>query len=268
MAILDSDDVYNISMLGKMYNKSIQHDLDIVICRSLQLDEKTKQITKTNWTINKQWLPQKDIFNCNDFMEYVIGFCVGWTWDKLFKRDFIEKYQLRFPALHNSEDGMFTFGALCVADKISVVDDVLVTHRTNAATRLSERRDESPECFIESAKTLKDFLEKNGKYKVVEQSFINWFVEHSYWHLDTLNLKNSHEIEIKLKSVFEEFGVFEHIESYFYYPNIYDKLKFMINNVPYCIYRSLLRVAEPASGRNSHKVLNILGIKIKIRRKI
>ena len=264
LAILDSDDIYNTSMLEKMYKKASKQDLDIVICRCSIFNQTKNHTSRTNHTIVKKYLPKKETFNCTDIPQHIIGFCIGWTWDKLYKRSFVEKYKLTFPQIHNSEDGMFVFLSLCLADRISIIKDYLVIHRINTKTQLSERRDEAPFCFIEGALALKKALEKYNIYSMVEQSYINWFVEHSFWHLDTLNLKNSHDLEVILYKLFEEMGVYNHNADYFYEYNNYEKLKFMINKIPYDVCKQISNFRN--NKNKTHQVINLFGIKIKIRR--
>ena len=54
---------------------------------------------------------------------------VGWAWDKLFLKEFVDKYHLTFQEQRTSNDLLFVFSAVVLAKKISVVPMVLAHQR-------------------------------------------------------------------------------------------------------------------------------------------
>lgn len=215
LAILDSDDNYEQSMLEKLLKLAQKNDLDIAMCRSQSLDGKTGNISPANWTIRKEMLPGKQVFNYKDLSIYNFRFCIGWSWDKLFRRDFIERNGLRFQALKSQNDALFVFCALALADKIALLDDVLVTHRRNTGTQVSERRDKNPSCFIEAISGIKKLLEGKNRFNEVEQGFDIWCVEHTIWQLNTLALSSQIVIHNQLINMLEELNVWHRPAAYF-----------------------------------------------------
>ena len=225
LIFLDSDDYFRPDMLEIMYENARQKDTDILICRSREYHEGSARYQNADFTIEKRFLPDKSIFNYRDIPEHIIGFCIGWPWDKLYRTSFIRRYHLTFPALHNSEDAAFVFTSLVLANSISVIDDQLIVHR-KTATSLENRRDEDCLCFIESARKIRNQLSTYGLYTAVERSFINWFVEQCSWQMDTLNEINSKKVLNKLTAeTFQELAIEQKDQHYFYDQANYLKLK-------------------------------------------
>ena len=263
LSILDSDDIFEPNMLEKLYNKSIATNSDIVICRCWNLDSKTNQLENIEYSLEKKYIPPKEVFNYKDIPKHIYGLCIGWSWDKLYKREFVLKHNLRFQNLRSTNDMFFVFYSLVLAERISVIDDYLIKHRINTNTQLSETRDKDPLCFILAIKKLYKALNYSGIYKEVEQSFYNWMIEFSFWHMDTL----SDEENVKLlkkklcKTVFPMLKARKRKINFYYNQSTYDRVYKLLGP-------TLLQQIFSVTNQNNHKVITILGIKIKINRNL
>lgn len=263
LSILDSDDYFEPDMLEKLYNKITSDDADIVICRCRSIDSVTGEIKPMPWTIKQNWLPSKQIFNYKDIPEYIFGFCVGWSWDKLYKREFVAKNNLKFQNLRSTNDMLFVFLSLVLAYKISVINDVLITHRYNRPNQLSETREKDPYCFITAIYALKEELEKLNLYPKLEKSFLNWCLLFCQWQTSTLSKATRKKVLKKLyQEVFNDLKVYDKPDNYFYEKYawkqlIYPKKRF---------FKHFLKLLFSLTNQNTHKVLTILGISIKFKR--
>ena len=200
--ILDSDDFLEENALLYMYNRSKSLDLDILITYSYDLDNKTGEKTLPAYHLKKQYLPSKEVFNYKDIPDYIFNFSVGWAWDKLYKKSFIERYNLRFPNLQNTEDVYFVFMSLVLADRISVIGDALITHRVNNQTQLSQSR-----------------------------GYINWIMEHTVWQYRTAKNPMSQE-KIRQKLIDEIYRIFDmkgKDEAFFYDKIAYKRMLEIFN---------------------------------------
>ena len=215
LAVLDSDDKYDLSMLQKLLDLARENDLDIAICRSQSLNNKTGKIFQTPWTLHKEMLPGKKVFNYKDLSLFNFRFSLGWSWDKLFRRDFVERNRLRFQTLKSQNDALFVFVALALADKIAVLDEILVTHREKTGTQVSELRDRNPSCFIQAIRGIKQALEERKRFSEVEQGFVIWCAEHTIWQLNTLTLSSILSIWDDLLRLLDEINVLKREPSYF-----------------------------------------------------
>lgn len=268
LAILDADDIYDVSMLEKMYCKSEELNLDINICRCRHLNNQTMGLEAMNWTLRTDYLPCK-IFNKDDIPEHIFGFCIGWSWDKLINRKFVTKNRLKFQNLRSTNDMLFVFMSLVLADRISYIDEVLCTHRYNTKTQLSETRDKDFFCFIKAIYELQRQLKKHNLYNKLEQSFVNWNTEFCFWHLNTISNLNALVLkQILIDKVFPKIDAYSKEKDYYYNINTYNRIQEF--KAAFKVHKKE-QLQNVFSVRNSddksHKVVTVSGIKFKFRNK-
>lgn len=187
----DSDDYMNENAIYKLVERAEDTQAQIVIGRSEEYRLQDATLVDMNWALRCEFLPKKPVFNYKDMGDYIFGFCVGWAWDKLYKREFIHTRGLKFQEIRSSNDLYFVFSSLVEADSISVVDSVLFYHRTQNPYSLENSRDKNPLVFFEALYALRARLIKNGTFNDVERSYVNWSLNFCFWHLQTLG-KEAH----------------------------------------------------------------------------
>ena len=136
LSILDSDDLFYPDMLLNAYLRIEEAQADIVVFRSNTYDNDLKEYKESLWTLKKEYIPS-DLFSSKDVANHIFQFCIGWTWDKLFKRDFIMSLGLRFQDIRIHNDALFVFASLVEADRIAILENILVTKRTSITTAIS-----------------------------------------------------------------------------------------------------------------------------------
>lgn len=234
--MLDSDDIYLSTMFEKMLNKAEKTNADVIVCRSSEFDSTTSTIADTWWTINISQIPNKSVFSVKDMPDFIFTAFIGWPWDKLYRRSFIEQEKLRFPILSNSEDLYFVFLSLAKAKRISVVEEVLVNHRVNRAGSVSASRAKAPLQFYESTCLLKKELKKDlSLYSLVSWGFLNWAFTYMLWNIETMDDLVGRAVQ--LKSLRE--GRFAELEIALHSPAF-----FSLEPSGYGRYLTLLREAE------------------------
>ena len=65
LLILDSDDYFELDLAEKTYSIAKENDADVVLFDTTYLDENRMHLRNYN-TLNKNALPNNDIFNCSD----------------------------------------------------------------------------------------------------------------------------------------------------------------------------------------------------------
>ncbi|MBR3913271.1 MAG: glycosyltransferase family 2 protein [Alphaproteobacteria bacterium] len=260
LSILDSDDYFDKYMLEKMYQKAKNTNSDIVICRSQELNNQTKNIMSMPYSIQQSLLPAKETFNYSDIPTSIIGFCIGWAWDKLYNREFIKKHNLYFPNLKNSEDFFFVFLSLVLAEKITIMQDIFVTHRMNNPTQLSATRNKYPLCYIEGAYLLHNELKNIKYYSNVQNSFKKWFIDHSIWQLSTLGPNAQKILLQKLQK--ESFLKLE--IPYIQQKYLYQKLSH--NSKKTNLITKIKKMLFSTQRKETKRIYTVLGIKFSIKK--
>ena len=152
LLFIDSDDYIELNTCEVLYNKVIEEKLDIVVCNFYK-DFEDGRIEKI--TIDK--------FNTTSIKENpkIINIINPSPWNKLFKKELIDKNNIRFVENKKYEDAPFFTGAIKYAKRIGQVNDYLnyyVIHN-NSETLVRDRR-----CF-----DIFDILDIiRGQYKEID----------------------------------------------------------------------------------------------------
>lgn len=166
---VDADDTLALNALENMYNQAVSSKADLVIADYDIFDEYK----------NYEVFDLVDLLKKNEVEKYDED--IIWTFslcNKLFKKEIIDKYNMRLEPLTYSEDGVFTMRFVYRSNKITTLDQVVFHYRRlhgsgNAATEnISPKkiRDyiKAHGLIIESAKEsiLRDF----PNYKTIEEA--------------------------------------------------------------------------------------------------
>ncbi len=183
---LDGDDIFDRDFLLKMHKKIVQNSSDCAICVSREF----KKNPKTKGKIHNNFpYPQ------------------GWAWDKLVKKELIEKYDLKFSSFNSSEDFLFSYGVYFLSNKIVYLDDCLVFHRIRKNS-LSKKRE--LENIFYASKELKELLIKNGVFEKRTDDFKNIVLRCLIWHyLDFKNIYKKYSVYKLIKNYENEFNILD-----------------------------------------------------------
>ncbi len=226
LSFLDSDDFFELDMLEKAWSKAHDTRADLIVFRADQYREDLEEIVHVRWTLREKELPPYRPINRHNIMGNVFKVFVGWAWDKLFSREFVERYHLKFQELRTSNDMLFVFSAIAFADNIEILDEELAHQRRNNPNSLSNTREKSWNCFHEALAALKNALVNQGIFWELEQDYINYALHFSLWHLDTITGPKKEVLFNALKNEwFKEFGVYDAPEEDFYNKKEYAKYK-------------------------------------------
>ncbi len=188
----DGDDLMKPDMLSIMLDNAEQYDSDITVCQAESFSEENKSLEKSCWAaIGKdEWGPFGAEFNVVykgvDLPYSPFFTTMGWAWDKLFRRSFIEKHNLRFQSISSTNDARFVFCAIALSERIVFIEDALVCYRKHAAS-ISATRSKSPHNALKAFESIEDELQKYPEiWTKCAQSCINWGISHLRWNYRTL----------------------------------------------------------------------------------
>lgn len=231
LSFLDADDFFEPDMLACAYQKAKEQNAQILVFGSDQYREDLNEFQKVSWTLRKHALPPYRPMNYRTFTENVFRVFVGWTWDKLFQREFVLKNSLKFQEQRTSNDLLFVFTAIVLADRIEIEEKVLAHQRRDNPESLSNTREKSWQCFYEALKALRENLVNYGLYYELEQDFINYALHFSLWNLNTIQGEKKKELYKMLKKKwFRELGITGHKKAYFYDKKEYEQYQDMMRS--------------------------------------
>ncbi len=228
LSFLDADDYFKEDMLEKMYQNAMQSSSDIVICRYAEYCENTGKTKNVDWTYADSFLETKTEFS-GSLLKHAGIFQVtkGWTWDKLFRTEFVEQCGYKFPGFRSSEDGFFVFMLLARAQKISYIDNIFVIHRVNNKNSLSRTMERNWLNGFKMLLLIKEELERSCLYEVFQQSFLNEVVEFVVWYIHSMHtLEAFKKCYLYTQMVIEsEVEVLKYESDYYYRNDLYNCYK-------------------------------------------
>lgn len=224
LSFLDADDFFEPAMLEKVVARAEEFDAQIVVFNSDQYHMDKRQFVQVPWVMLREDLPPYMPFSYRQLTGNIFLSFVGWAWDKLYCREFVEAQNLWFQEQRTTNDLLFVFSALVTAKRIAVLDEVLAHQRRGGGSSLSVTREKSWHCFYDALTALRQRLKDEGIYWELEQDFINYALHFSLWHLNSLAEPSHMLLKRMLRSSwFEELGVKGKPRSYFYSQGEYDQ---------------------------------------------
>ena len=231
LIFLDSDDIFEKTMIEELYARIYAYKSEIVICNSknfITVNGNKEFNENRNYIISNDMIKNKT-FSSFDIKKDFFNLFIWWPWDKIFKKDFITNLGLKYQNLRTSEDLFFIAAAVIKANKISFINKIFINHRMGVKSSVSNSRNIFWNDFYYALKRLKNFMKEKGLYKRFKQDFINYVAKFSIWNLETIQGISFCKLYQKLKNEWWiEFGVSKYNENYFYNKKIYKKVKYIM----------------------------------------
>lgn len=146
IGFVDSDDYVEITMYEKMYNKAIEEKSDMVEC-----DFIWKYPNKKREDIGKIYSDKK---------EAIVEARVV-AWNKIIKKDIIEKTKITFPEGLRYEDIEFFYKIVPYLNKISFVKETLVHYVQRESSIANTQNERTGEIFKVWENVLNYYIENN-----------------------------------------------------------------------------------------------------------
>lgn len=183
----DSDDYFDPRALSRMYRQIRRDKADICVCGGKQYYEERELEVRTDEYLVPSRVPRQLPFNRLSHPDIVMTFTTVMIWNKMYRRAFLEKYQIRFREVRNGNDVYFSASALCMAEGITVVPGHLVAYRIGRKDSLVSTLGKSPvspllewTAFYEDYRDIPGFPERSYANKVIGvvrhsfRSLSNW----------------------------------------------------------------------------------------------
>ena len=260
LSILDSDDFFEPTMLEEAYSRAHDEDLDIIVFACDLYDNNEKSYRPCSYAIHDNLLPDFQPFAGADVKKDIFKLFVGWSWDKLFRRSFIEENGLTFQEQRTTNDMLFVFSAVVKAGRIMTYPKVLAHHRKEVGG-LSVTREKSWMCFYNALTALRKQLKDWDLFDRFEQDYLNYCVHFSLWNLNTLAEPTHTMLYNKLRDEwYDELGVTAHDESYYYNKYEYKEYRKVYDNPPQT-HTDEGKGSDPAPGKEIRGTLFERGLR-------
>lgn len=185
LSFLDADDYYEPDMLERAYENASKNNADICIFNGDYFSSEDKTFKHKKHWLNKQYIENTE--GCINRENEKLLLCTNAAaWNKVYRRMFVEKFDLKFQEIEWANDVYFTYTAMALAIKITMVDKVLIHYRVRRNQNIQSLSYQNPLCFCMAFEAVKRKLQEEEVYKDIEYGFINAFLNHTIHHLKKL----------------------------------------------------------------------------------
>lgn len=167
----DCDDFFELETLEIMYQNCIEQKLDICVCGGYEYWNNLDKRVVLNSYLDMKRVPEQEVFNRSTNEYLILNFTNEAAWNKMFRSDFVKEQQLDFQAIRTGNDVYFTAMALCLADRIGVVDRPLINYRKGQEGSLVGTMTKSPLAPFQAWMDVAHDLIEKGAFP--ERSFAN-----------------------------------------------------------------------------------------------
>ena len=186
LSFLDSDDFFESEMLEKSAKRANETEADITVFGAWLYDGSRDANRQAKWVLDTEHLPNAEPFEPQAIQDYLFNAFGNYTWNKLFRADFIKSNDIEFQRISRTNDLLFTCSALAKASKIATVDQCFVHYRIATTTSLQSTNDRDPLSFVKAFDALYEFLCGNGLFDIYKTSFYNHLIDAVCSNADSL----------------------------------------------------------------------------------
>ncbi len=187
VAFLDSDDFFEPTLLEDSFHQCEQHAADICIYPADYYYSDTNTFSPFDACLYRELIPATVPFSWRDLPHQIFQLCAATPWNKLYRRSMLIEHQLRYPNLKRSEDSSFACMALACAQKITVLDKVLLHYRQAHGNNQQSGTDKTPLDWFKAQMVLKDELIQRNLFEALKCSYICFMIGNGYYYLGLMN---------------------------------------------------------------------------------
>ena len=167
IGFVDGDDYVDVSMFEKMYNKAIQQDFDLVVCNLNYVYD--YDVVPTSGNV------KDDTTNIKEVMLSIYPT----AWNKLYKKELLNKYDLRFKKGVWFEDVEFIYRVLPYVKTIGVVKESFYEYVQREGA-ISKTYDERLYHYIDNFNGIVEYYKKNNLYEEYHDELEFAYVRYIY----------------------------------------------------------------------------------------
>ena len=159
IAFVDSDDYIEPNMLQSMYNKSLEKNLDIVVCNYKFVNANGDRIRDDKIVLNEDEI----IDNRECVKRFLVTNTIeGFSWNKIFKKKLFEKNNIRYPKGMKYEDIPTVLSLLINAKRIGFINNEFYNYLLREDSTTSTKTIQNIRDCVKANCMVGDILKYNG----------------------------------------------------------------------------------------------------------
>lgn len=206
----DADDFCKDTLIEKAVEKLEQTQADIVTFPFEQYYQGEGGGRCPQWAFMPERFPG-EVVSWRDNPDWIFRAFQNYPWNKVVRASFVRKHNLRYQEIYLTEDLMFSAPALVLAERITCLDEALVSHREGTGVNVMASKDSHPLDFLTAFLSLKAFLEERGLFEELRVAYLNWVVDGCAYNLHTMKTYEGYDLVFRVLNErgFADLGVEE-----------------------------------------------------------
>lgn len=211
LAFLDADDLFEPTMLQKLYAKGRAEDADIVMTAFRSFSDATgrREPLGRRGRLHAHLLPKTTPFGPEDISDHIFTAPHTTVWNKVFKTEFIRRIGLEFEPVRRSNDAYFNMMALAQAGRLTYVNEPLVNYRASNENSLQGSQSDVDFSWADASRAVAHDLRMLGLYDGFRRAMIQRVATRSFDRLSKATTPESYAevYETVRYTLFPEFEV-------------------------------------------------------------
>ena len=266
----DSDDWYEPDMCEKMLEGLKKENVDIIMCSARVFSDfkSTRDLVYTQ----RQFEKKEALYNLNNSMaKSLIDHAL---WNKIFKKEIIDKYDIEFPMTNFGEDRAFIMKYVSCSDQIYILKDMLYNYRltpNSYCENLQNNKFKNLYDTIIAMQDVKKFFIENKLMEKNKYYFADKIKFSLRCYYKTCDEKHKKDFVLQHKKLISDIDL---DDDFFNFQPLLLSLKkksckqtcCLLENKAYVSLGEIIFSIKNSYDRR-HKIIRLLGIKIKFKRK-
>lgn len=202
LSFLDSDDLFDLDMLEKMYETAKKDNSDTVVCEFYEYDSKTNLCGKRS--VIRYTYSSKSPFSPKTFSNNIFCFCSLNPWTKLFRRKMFIDNSIEFSSSICCNDISGVCTALACSNRISVINTPFIRYRMTQESNLTASRNRCPDGFLIAVKDLENNLKRLNLYRLYREAFVVRMKSSFKWEMSLCNDEQKQERKQLAKKILSD----------------------------------------------------------------
>ena len=209
IGFVDSDDWVESNMYEKMYNLAISKNTDITMCQAFLYDDKTQECYTNDYYNLKELEKFKDnVFSPLDTKNEILKINIV-LWNKIYKKDFLKKINVKFVDGYIYEDLPFFFETYLKAKRINILWENLYYYRENRNYSTMQSIDQKVYNRIPMVEKTYEILKQSEFFEEKKIDIISWIIDDIFHRYTVLDDKYYEEYYKKMKDLFSKISLTE-----------------------------------------------------------
>lgn len=190
IGFVDPDDWVKDTMFERLYDIIKEQNVDIAMCMPDGFNE-GKQVFQTfGYFVDDNFtkLKEKVVFNWTEISPFSYPMCI---WNKLYKKELIDKHNIDFAEGLDFEDHKLIFKSLLTANKVYFIPEKLYVYRHNRPGSILSDNDKRLLDHMKIFDIVENILKETNTYETLRNDFITYKIHNLLYYYSMI--KDEHK---------------------------------------------------------------------------